>query len=377
MLAGPGLPAAQSAALPAALLMPGQGSQYPGMGTGLYRDLPAFATIIDAVFQVMVVAGDELRHDWLAADGGPDGDTEPLLPLNHVSRSQSLLFAIDYALGRLLVDLGLGPAVMLGHSVGELAAATLAGVFDLDVAVRFLLRRADHLAGAPAGGMMAVAACAADVRPHLRPGTDIGAVNAPRQTIIAGTGAALRATAAALTQAGFTSAPVPSLTPFHSAVLEPVVEVLRGQLTGEPLRAPAIAIVSGYTTHLLTAAQATDPMYWAHHDVDPVLYWPALESLLASGSHLLIECGPGQGLTTLARRHPDVRSRRSQVLSLLGSPGQGPDGEADRFAAAVTGLGLSVPMTPATAVPSARTAATAAAAAVLATGAARSDRVAF
>ncbi|MBO0806716.1 MAG: acyltransferase domain-containing protein [Actinobacteria bacterium] len=318
-------------ALPPALLMPGQGAQYPGMGTGLYQRLPAFAALVDGVFEIMGRAGDELRSDWLAAD--------PVLPLEHVLRSQPLLFAIDYALGRLLLDLGLRPAVMLGHSVGELAAATLAGVFDLDGAVRFLCARGRHLARAPAGGMIAVAASREQVVPYLQPGADIGAINAPRQTVVAGHGGPLRATAVALRGAGFAVAPVFSLTPFHSSALEPVVGAIRRALSGTAMRAPAIAMVSGYTARHLADAEAVDPMYWARHDTDPVLYWPALEALLADGPHLLIECGPGQGLTTLARRHPDVRAGRCEVLSLLGSGASGPGGEARQFAAAVERFG--------------------------------------
>jgi [acyl-carrier-protein] S-malonyltransferase len=319
----------------AALLMPGQGAQYPGMGTGLYRDLPGFAAILDEVFDLMGPAGTELRSDWLAAD--------PVLPMEHVLRAQPLLFAIDYALGRLLIEAGLRPAVMLGHSVGELAAATLAGVVDLPGAVRFLLRRVSHLAQVPEGGMLAVAASRADVTPYLRPQVDIGAVNAPRQTVIAGPGPALAATATALRQAGVTCAPVFSLTPFHSSVLAPVIDVIRRVLAGTPLRPPRIAMISGYTARRLTDAEAVDPMYWARHDTDPVLYWPALESLLATGPRLLVECGPGQGLTTLARRHRDVRSGRCGVLSLLGPPAAGPAAEAGHLAAAAARLGLPVP----------------------------------
>jgi [acyl-carrier-protein] S-malonyltransferase len=315
--------------------MPGQGAQYRGMGAGLYRALPAFSAIVEEVFQMMGAAGDELRSDWLAAD--------PALPLDQAGRSQPLLFTIDYALGRLLMDLGLRPAVLLGHSIGEMAAAALAGVFDLDGAIGVLQDRVSHLAGAPTGGMVAVAASREDVEPYLRPGVDIGAVNAPRQTVIAGAGEPLRAVSAALREAGFTCAPVSSLTPFHSAVLQPVADGTRHLLAGLPMKPPAIAIVSGYTGHRLTDAEATDPLYWARHPVDPVLFWPALESLLADEPQLLIECGPGQGLTTLARRHPDVRSGRCEVLSLLGSPAAGSGGEAGHFADAVTRLGLAMP----------------------------------
>ncbi|MFL5909559.1 MAG: acyltransferase domain-containing protein, partial [Gaiellaceae bacterium] len=202
--------------LPPALLMPGQGSQYQGMGTGLYRDLPAFAAAIDEVFHIMGAAGDELRSDWLAAD--------PRLPINHVRRSQPLLFAINYALGRLLMNLGLRPAVLLGHSIGEMAAATLAGVFELHTAVRIVQHRVGEIAGVPKGGMAAVAASRVEIAPYLRPGVDIAAINAPRQTVVAGVDEPLRTTLNALRDGGFTWAPVFSLTPFHSAVLQPVVD---------------------------------------------------------------------------------------------------------------------------------------------------------
>ena len=122
-------------------------------------------------------------------------------------------------------------------------------------------------------------------------------------------------------------------------MLAPVVDVIRRVLTGTPLRPPRIAMISGYTARRLTDAEATDPMYWARHDTDPVLYWPALEALLATGPHLLVECGPGQGLTTLARRHRDAVGRCA-VLSLLGPPATGPDREAGHLAAAIARLGL-------------------------------------
>lgn len=315
--------------------MPGQGAQYHGMGSGLYRALPAFSAVLDEVFHVMGEAGDELRADWLAAD--------PVLPIDHVRRSQPLLFAIDYSLGKLLMTMGLRPAVFLGHSMGELAAATLAGVVSLEDAVRVVLHRVGELARAPKGGMVAVAASRAEIEPYLGPGVDVGAINAPRQTVISGTDEALRTTSDVLRGKGFTLAPVFSLSPFHNAVLQPVVDDARHLLSTLPLRQPRITMISGYTGRTLTGAEATDPMYWARHPVDPVLFWPALQSLLASGPHLLVECGPGQGLITLARRHRDVRAGRCEVMSLIGATGQGPEGEAGHFAAAAGRLGLSLP----------------------------------
>jgi len=305
------------------------------MGTGLYRDLPAFAALMDEVFRAMGTAGAELRSEWLAAD--------PAFPIDHVGRSQPLLFAIDYALGRLLIDLGLRPAVLLGHSIGEMAAALLAGVFDLDSVVRILQHRVHEADRAPAGGMAAVSASAAEVAPYLRPGMGIGAINAPRQTVIAGPDEPLHTALEALEQAGFTWAPVCSSAPFHSSALQPLADAALPLLADLPIRPPRIPVISGYTGRRLSDAEAVDPQYWARHPVDPVLFWAALDGLLASGPQLLIECGPGQGLTILARRHPDVRSGRSRAMPLIGSAAPDPDGEAGRFAAAATKLALPVP----------------------------------
>lgn len=312
-----------------ALLMPGQGAQYRGMGTGLYRAMPAFAKVVDEVFEAMGDAGEQVRSAWLGAD--------PEVCIDVAGLSQPLLFAIDYALGRLLLA-DLRPDVLLGHSIGEMAAATLAGVFELGDAVAVLCDRVGQLATAPAGGMVAVAASREEVCGHLLPGVDIGAINAPRQTVIAGATEPLEVVTDALRRAGFTLAPVFSLTPFHSAVLAPVAEAARATLASVPMRPPAIPIISGYTGRRLTDAEAVDPGYWARHPTDPVLFWPAVQTLLAGGQHLLVECGPGQGLITLARRHPDVRAGRSEVRTLIGAQ---PDAEADQFAATLKALSSS------------------------------------
>lgn len=335
MTSAPKRPDVVAEKLPPALLLPGQGAQYHGMGTGLYRDLPAFAAVIDEVFAIMGKTGDELRSDWLAAD--------PRLPVDDARRSQPLLFAIDYALGRLLMRMGLRPAVLLGHSLGEMAAATLAGVFGLDGAVRVIQHRVGQLTRGPAGGMIAVAAWWEEVTPYLPSGVSIAAINGPRQTVIAGAREPLRTTSDALRWAGFTQAPVFSLTPFHSAALQPVADAALGLLATVPLRPPEVRMISGYTARRLSDAEAVDPLYWARQVVDPVLFWPALRVLLAEGPLLLVECGPGQGLVTLARQHRDIRAGRCGVLPLIGSSGNRADGEAGCFAAAAAQLGLPLP----------------------------------
>ena len=296
---------------PIAFLLPGQGSQYHRMAAGLYGEYLEFTAAMDAVFELLGPDGAAVRRDWLAES--------PEVSIDHVTRSQILLFAVDHALAVQLSSWGLRPAALLGHSIGELAGAVLAGIFTLPEAVRLVWDRIQRLAAAPPGGMLAVAASAEQVAPFCSADVVVGAVNAARQVILAGPQAELGETASALAAAGLISRPVPASTAFHSPML---AEAARGAVPGIAAlnpRPPSVPLYSGYTAARVLPAQVTDPEFWACHPVAPVLFWPALQALLADGPWQLIEVGPGWGLTAIARRHPDVVAGRSAVLPALPS----------------------------------------------------------
>ncbi|MFC7330966.1 acyltransferase domain-containing protein [Marinactinospora rubrisoli] len=324
--AGNGAAPADAAARPrpVALLLPGQGAQHVRMAAGLYPHEPVFSAAMDEVFTAMGKDGTLLRADWVAE--------RPTVPIDDVTRSQPLLFAVDYALGRLVAGWGIRPAALLGHSIGELAAAALAGVFDLPDAAAIVLDRVRRLRHAPPGGMLAVAAGPDELGPHLAGDVVVGAVNAPRQTVLAGPTPALADVAAVLAERGFTCRPVPSLVAFHSPAVAAATAGAERLFASVRVRPPDIPVYSGYTTAPLRAAQIADPGFWARQPVAPVLFWPALDALLSSGAFLLVEAGPGQGLTQVARRHPAVRTGRSAVLPLL--PARPGPSRADRESAA-------------------------------------------
>ncbi|EDY42528.2 acyltransferase domain-containing protein [Streptomyces sp. SPB074] len=320
-MSGAGAPRA-GGPLPVALLLPGQGSQHVRMAAGLYGHEPVFGAAMDDFFAAAGAEGEALRRDWLAEHPGTD--------IDHVTRSQPLLFAVGHALGRMVLGRGLRPAVLLGHSIGEMAAATLAGVFRPRDATDLVLDRVRRLAGAAPGGMVAVAASAAEVAPYLRGQVVVGAVNAPRQTVLAGPDKPLGETGRLLRAAGFVCRRVPSLSPFHSPVLEPACRGAAERFAAVERRMPSVPVRSAYTAAPLTRAEIGDPGFWARQPVAPVLFWPALDALLGSGDHLLVEVGPGQGLSAVARRHPAVRRGTSAVVSLL--PARPGTPEADRAA---------------------------------------------
>ncbi|QWB23991.1 MULTISPECIES: acyltransferase domain-containing protein [Streptomyces] len=320
---------------PVALLLPGQGSQHLRMAAGLLDAEPVFAEAMDEALTALTDLGGHstgLREDWLG--------TADTAVMDHVTRSQPLLFAVDYALGRLVLDRGVRPVALLGHSIGEVAAAVLSGVFTLRDAAALVHDRVGRLAHAPPGGMVAVAATQDEVAPFLTDGVVVGAVNALRQTVLAGLDEPLRGVTAALADAGFVLQRVPASTAFHSPSLAPAMRGAGERIAALPVGEPRIPVMSGYTARFLTPAETKDPSFWSRHPVAPVLFWPALDALLAEGDLVLVETGPGQGLSQLARRHPAVRSGRSSVVPLLparpGTPAQ--DVAAVRAAAGALGV---------------------------------------
>ncbi|MFI7306659.1 acyltransferase domain-containing protein [Micromonospora aurantiaca] len=311
-----------------AFLLPGQGAQHERMAAGLYPAEPVFAAAMDEVLELF--AEPCLRHDWLTA--------VPRTPIDDVARAQPLLFAVDYALARLVLSWGVRPGALLGHSLGELVGAVLAGVFRLPDAVRLVRDRVRRARDAPAGGMLAVAAAPERVHPFLIGDVVVGAYNAPRQVVLAGPQPALGEVAAALRAAGLRCHPVPSGTPFHSPALAAANAGAEEMVAGLPVAPPRVPLYSGYTGEPL-GTTATDPAYWAGHPVEPVRFWPALDRLLGDGARVVVETGPGQTLAQIARRHPAVRAGRARVVSLL--PARPAGAEADRraVAAARTALG--------------------------------------
>ncbi|MFF9011377.1 acyltransferase domain-containing protein [Streptomyces sp. NPDC014870] len=303
-------------------LLPGQGSQFPGMGCELYGAESVFTETMDTFFELQGDAGASLREDWMnsAADHFDDG-----------ARAQPLLFALGYAVARSLMARGVRPAALIGHSVGELAAATLAGVYDLPAAARFLAARSASLDLAPPGGLLGVAGTVEETRAHLAPeweraGLVVGAINAPRQTVLAGPEDELRAAERALRAAGLAARRARASEPWHSPVMGPAADRFEEAVARETRMPPRIALHSSAVGRPPTPGEIADPAFWARQMAQPVLFWPALSALLDDGAHLLVEVGPGNVLGAAARSHPALRDGRSEVLSLLPArkgPGKG------------------------------------------------------
>ena len=291
------------------LMFPGQGSQYPRMGASLYGSEPVFTHWMDTAFGLLEGMGEHLREEWLSPSPSPAFDD--------VTVAQPLLYAVDHALGRMVLAWGVEPRGLLGHSVGELVAATLAGVLGFEDGLAVMADRVAAFADTPVGGMAAVAAAEEEVSPFLSEEVHLAAVNAPRQTMIAGRTGPLSAAMAAMAAAGLTCAPVRSRQAFHSPLVNEGVAASLPAWEAVPLAPPGIPVVSAYLPGRLTGATACDAHFWAEQPARQVRFFDALQEVLALGPLAVVECGPSGGLTAIARRQRQVVGGGTRALALL------------------------------------------------------------
>jgi [acyl-carrier-protein] S-malonyltransferase len=292
------------------------------MASGLYGPVERFTAVMDTAFDLLGADGERLRHEWLSGDS-PD--------LDDVTRAQPLLYAVDCALGSTLIEWGVEPAVLIGHSVGEMAAATLAGVFSFSDGVRLMRDRMENFARTPAGGMLAVAASPDDVSGYLEGQLGLAAVNTGRQVLLAGPYDELRAVRRRLEEDGYTCLAVKARQAFHSPAVHEAAAHSVEAWRSVDLRPATRAVQSAFRPGPLTDALATDPDFWAWQPARTVWFWPALDQVLRSGAFLLVEVGPGGGLSTVARTHPEVRSGRSQVVATAPARIGGGTGDLETF----------------------------------------------
>jgi natural product biosynthesis luciferase-like monooxygenase protein len=319
---------------PVAFLFPGQGSQRPGMASAVYRREPVFRREVDRCAEILAPhLGREVRDVRGVLLAAPD-DEEAARALAETALSQPALFVVSWALARLWMSWGVRPDALLGHSVGEYAAACLSGVFTLEDALALVALRGRLLQALPPGAMLAVALPEADLAPRLVGDLGLAAVNGPAACVAAGPPAAIAALAEDLTAAGVACRPLPVNRAFHAPGVEPAVEPLVRQVAAVRRGEPRIPWISNVTGAWIGAAEAADPEYWGRHLRRPVRFADGLAALLSEPARAFLELGPGDALTRLTQRHPAAGTGRVAVPSLAANKG---DGEDDRALLAALG----------------------------------------
>ncbi|KUI31922.1 polyketide synthase [Mycobacterium sp. IS-1742] len=293
-------------------LFPGQGAQHSDMARGLHDAEPVFA----AAFDECAAGFDaELGIDLKASIFGPATPE-----LERTDLAQSSLFAVEYALGKLAEFYGVTAAAYAGHSIGEYAAATLAGVFDLPTAISVVAQRARLMHASPEGAMVAVGAGREDIGDLLGPALDVAAINEHGGCVISGSQEDIKTLQNELRRRRILARRVRTSHAFHSRLMDAVVPQFAEYLSGVRLNAPRIPLLSNVTGTWMTDAEATDPQFWARQIRATVRFADELTTVLATPKRVLVEVGPGGTLTGAAVRHPRwsddhraVRLMRHQV----------------------------------------------------------------
>ena len=284
----------EGAERPIAFLFSGQGSQYAGMAANLYQGEPVFRDAVDRCAGLLESHLDfDIREVLLSRDSGA--------LINETRLAQPALFVVEYAFAQLWQSWGLRPSAMLGHSIGELVAAHIAGVMSLEDALAVVAARGRLMQALPAGSMAAVHLGATELQSRLLPDVEIAASNAPGLCTISGPASRLAAMLEQLGQAGVETRPLHTSHAFHSAMMEPACAPFTRLLEGVTLAAPSIPYVSNVTGTWITARQATSPAYYADHLRNSVNFAAGVRTLAADPTLMLLEVGPGNVLTTLAR----------------------------------------------------------------------------
>ena len=277
-------------------LFPGQGAQHIGMARGLYESEPVFAEHFD---RCATGFGDELGVDLRAAIF--DGTARDL---ERTDRTQPALFTVEYALAKLFETYGVRPAALAGHSIGEYVAGTIAGVFDIETAIKVVSMRGRLMHAAPRGVMVAVALSPDALAEHLGDDVDIAAINEPGGCVVAGSEESIRQFSDRLTERGIVARRVRTSHAFHSRLMDSMIPEFNGFLSRQTLREPQIPLLSNVTGTWLAAGEATNPATWARQVRSTVRFADEVDVLLADPNRILVEVGPGGTLTASATRHP-------------------------------------------------------------------------
>jgi amino acid adenylation domain-containing protein len=299
---------------PVVLMFPGQGAQYPGMGSSLYDCEPVFRENVDRCFAVLKPLIEPDLRAVMFPHSGSEKDSQA--QLQQTALTQPALFVIEYALAKLWMSWGIAPASMIGHSVGEYVAGCLAGVFQLEDALALVARRGALVQAQPGGAMLIVRQAEKEVLPLLTPELGIAAVNSPNLCVVSGPYSAVESLEKILETRGIVTRRLQTSHAFHSAMMDPVLEPFGALLKKVPLREPRIPYVSNVTADWITAAEATNPAYWAGHVRQTVRFADGVAKLMEESRNILLEVGPGQTLSTLARQHPDKQAEQNVFASL-------------------------------------------------------------
>ena len=302
-------------------MFPGQGSQYVNMGRDLCESEPVFKQHFDRCCELF---SKEFGTDLKAIIFPKTGEEEKAAEqLKQTIYTQASLFTMHYSLAKLWMHWGITPDAMMGHSIGEFAAACLAGVFSLEDAVKLVANRGRMMQELPGGSMLSVRAAEEDVVNKLPAGCSIAANNGPQLCVASGPHEAIAKLQAELEKDGITCKLLVTSHAFHSPMMDAIVAPYRKVVESVKLSAPRIPIISTVTAEWLKDDEAVSSKYWSDHLRATVRFAQAVKFAWADADRVMLEVGPRTTATTLARQQSTDNKKQAAVPSLGDSAGNG------------------------------------------------------
>lgn len=300
----------------------GQGSQYVNMGRELYQTEPIFRKHIDLCSKILKPhLGFDLQSVLYPQE---ELASEAAQQLKQTAITQPALFAIAYSLAQVWMSWGVHPKAMIGHSIGEYVAATLAGVLSLKDALALIALRGQLMQKLPTGSMLTIHLPEKEVQDLLNTemhttSLQIAVINGPSLCVVSGRTDDVKALQNKLTEKSVNCQRLHTSHAFHSKMMDPILESFTLAVKKVTLNPPQIPYLSNVTGTWITTSQATDPNYWAKHLRSCVRFSKGLQQLLEKPEQILLEVGPGRTLSTLATQH-SVKTAKQVVLTSLRHP---------------------------------------------------------
>ena len=298
---------------PVIFMFPGQGNQYLNMGADLYKENTIFRQTVDYCCDYLL---QHVNLDLKSFLFAKESDEKAKEALEQTYITQPAIFVISYAMAGVVMQNGIKPEAMIGHSVGEYVAACLSGIMSLDDALLLVARRGALIQELPSGSMLAVLQNEDKILPFLFPGVEVAAVNNPGLCVIAGSDENIVVLESKLANSGFFCKKLSTSHAFHSAMMDPILPEFAKSFDRIKLSVPLIPIVSTVTGNFLTDEEATNPDYWVQHVRKTVRFTDAVFTCLEMNPSVFLEVGPGQSLESAVKRHLDKDSKHTAVRTM-------------------------------------------------------------
>jgi amino acid adenylation domain-containing protein len=317
---------------PVVFMFPGQGAQYVDMGRELYENEPLFHQETDRCFEILkpVIKDDikEILYPYHRSNRSDSSHNTHQSHINQTAIAQPLLFVFEYALAKLLINWGIKPYALTGHSIGEYTAACLSGVFSLEDALKLVALRGKLMQQMPTGSMLSVPLAEEQLKPLLEEAnansdTDdelsLSAVNTTAYCVVSGSHSAIDAFNEKLKETGCRCKRLHTSHAFHSVMMEPMLQEFKKKAKEISFNKPVIPYISNLTGKWITVEEAENPGYWTRHLRETVRFADGLTQLLKEANTIFLEVGPGRSLATFVRQHKNKKSAQLN-LNLVRHP---------------------------------------------------------